>query len=246
MLVNPLHAAEPLPHLEPSPYLPSSRRFFNPLYLRVEDIPEYAELPPARRAMIDQIRAQVPSGSSRDSAIERDPAWSAKLAALLLVHGVERSPERARAFAEFRAREGDALLQFATWSVLAEDHGNDARDWPEELRDMDSQAVADLATRHVGRIGFAMWLQWVLDEQLTRPGAAPRRSPQACGSAPCTTSRSGCTPAARTPGGCLTCTPRECASARRPTPTTSWARTGASHRGAPTGSPSSPTSRSAS
>ena len=145
---------------------PSSRRFFNPLYLRVEDIPEYAELPPARRAMLDQLRAQVPAGLERDSAIERDPAWSAKLAALLLVHGVERSPERARAFAEFRAREGDALLQFATWSVLAEDHGNDARDWPEELRDMDSQAVADEAVRHVGRIGFAMWLQWVLDEQL--------------------------------------------------------------------------------
>ena len=29
--------------------------------------------------------------------------------------------------------------------MLAEDHGNDARDWPEELRDMDSQEVADLA-----------------------------------------------------------------------------------------------------
>ncbi len=166
VLVNPLHAAEPLPHLEPSPYLPSSRRFFNPLYLRVEDIPEYAELPVSRRAMIDQIRAQVPAGLERDSAIERDPAWAAKLAALLIVHDVERSPERARAFAEFRAREGDALLQFATWSVLAEDHGNDAREWPEALRDMDSEEVADLAVRHVGRIGFAMWLQWVLDEQL--------------------------------------------------------------------------------
>jgi len=166
VLVNPLHAAEPLPHLEPSPYLPSSRRFFNPLYIRVEDIPEYAGLPVARRAMIDQIRAHAPMGLDEDSAIERDPSWSAKLAALLMVHDVERSPERARAFAEFRAREGDALLQFATWSVLAEDHGNDARDWPEELRDMDSEAVADLAVRHVGRVGFAMWLQWVLDEQL--------------------------------------------------------------------------------
>ena len=132
----------------------------------MEDIPEYAELPPARRAMLDQIRAQVPAGLERDSAIERDPAWSAKLAALLWSTASSGAPSAARAFAEFRAREGDALLQFATWSVLAEDHGNDARDWPEELRDMDSQAVADEAVRHVGRIGFAMWLQWVLDEQL--------------------------------------------------------------------------------
>ena len=51
VLVNPLHAAEPLAPLEPSPYLPSSRRFFNPIYLRVERIPEYAvaAAPRARR-----------------------------------------------------------------------------------------------------------------------------------------------------------------------------------------------------
>jgi 4-alpha-glucanotransferase len=47
VLVNPLHAAAPsgpASPMEPSPYLPTSRRFFNPLYLRVEAIPEYAEL----------------------------------------------------------------------------------------------------------------------------------------------------------------------------------------------------------
>jgi 4-alpha-glucanotransferase len=36
VLVNPLHAAEPVPPMEPSPYLPTTRRFLNPLYLRVE------------------------------------------------------------------------------------------------------------------------------------------------------------------------------------------------------------------
>ena len=39
VLVNPLHAAEPVPPIEPSPYLPTSRRFANPIYLRVERIP---------------------------------------------------------------------------------------------------------------------------------------------------------------------------------------------------------------
>ena len=41
VLINPLHAAEPLPPVSPSPYLPMSRRFVSPLYLRIEDIPEY-------------------------------------------------------------------------------------------------------------------------------------------------------------------------------------------------------------
>ena len=45
VLVNPLHAAEPLPPVSPSPYLPMTRRFASPLYLRVEDIPEYGDWP---------------------------------------------------------------------------------------------------------------------------------------------------------------------------------------------------------
>ncbi|HEU4546196.1 MAG TPA: 4-alpha-glucanotransferase, partial [Microlunatus sp.] len=40
ILINPLHAAEPVPPMEPSPYLPSTRRFFNPLYIRPDRIPE--------------------------------------------------------------------------------------------------------------------------------------------------------------------------------------------------------------
>jgi 4-alpha-glucanotransferase len=166
VLVNPLHAAEPLPPLEPSPYLPSTRRFFNPLYLRVEQIPEHADLPPAGRATVEELRSQVPPGLSVDSAIERDPAWAAKRAALLLVHGVPRSPEREAAYAAFRDREGEALLQYATWSVLAEEHGNDARSWPAELQDAHGEPVAAFAATHADRVDFAMWLQWVLDEQL--------------------------------------------------------------------------------
>jgi 4-alpha-glucanotransferase len=49
VLVNPLHAAEPVPPMEPSPYLPTTRRFANPLYLRVERVPEYAYLDAAAR-----------------------------------------------------------------------------------------------------------------------------------------------------------------------------------------------------
>ena len=59
VLVNPLHAAEPAPPLEPSPYLPSSRRFFNPLYLRVEAVPELVALPSRARARITVLARRV-------------------------------------------------------------------------------------------------------------------------------------------------------------------------------------------
>src|SRR5690606_22613516 len=42
--VNPLHAAVPGAPTDPSPYRPSSRRFPDPVHLRVEDIPEYAHV----------------------------------------------------------------------------------------------------------------------------------------------------------------------------------------------------------
>ncbi|HEY0775737.1 MAG TPA: 4-alpha-glucanotransferase, partial [Nocardioidaceae bacterium] len=59
LLVNPLHAGEPVAPMEPSPYLPKSRRFFNPLYVRVERIAEYALLPSRDRAKVDKIGASL-------------------------------------------------------------------------------------------------------------------------------------------------------------------------------------------
>ena len=165
VLVNPLHAAEPLPPLEPSPYLPSSRRFFNPLYLRVEAVPEFAQLPSRSRARITVLGRRVRERATGDR-IDRDAAWAAKREALRLLFAVPRSAGRELDLAAFREREGDALPAFAVWSVLAEQHGNDARTWPDELRDHASPAVAAFADEHAEDIAFTSWLQWLLDEQL--------------------------------------------------------------------------------
>ena len=81
VLANPLHAAEPLAPMEPSPYLPSTRRFFNPIYLRVERIPEYAALPDAQRTAVDRLVAQLRPWLDASDAVDRDAAWTAKRAA---------------------------------------------------------------------------------------------------------------------------------------------------------------------
>ena len=94
VLVNPLHAAEPLAPLEPSPYLPSSRRFFNPIYLRVERIPEYAALPQPERDAVDQLVGQLPPWLTPQDPIDRDASWTAKRAALRIVHAAPRSAGR--------------------------------------------------------------------------------------------------------------------------------------------------------
>ena len=219
VLVNPLHAAEPLAPLEPSPYLPTSRRFFNPLYLRVERIPEYADLPAAERATVDAARGRrARPGSTPPTSIDRDTAWTAKRAALRIVHAVPRSAGRELDYAAFRARQGDALRDYATWSVLAEEHGNDYRAWPADLQDVASRGGRGVRRRRTRTdVDFECWLQWVARRAAR---SRPRPRPWAPGWrwAPCTTSRSACTPAAPTRGGCGRRTPRGSRSARRPDP----------------------------
>ncbi len=166
LLVNPLHAAEPVAPLEPSPYLPTSRRFFNPLYLRIERIPEYGDLPPAARAVVDDLARGVHAALDDADVIDRNTAWTAKRAALRLVHAAPRSAGRELDLRAYQARHGQALHDFATWSVIAEEHGNDARSWPVELQDVASPEVAAFAEAHAAEVAFESWLQWVLDEQL--------------------------------------------------------------------------------
>ena len=72
VLVNPLHAAEPQPPVSPSPYLPMSRRQISPLYLRIEDIPEYQGLSTGDRARVEALAAPLRAASSTAALIDRD------------------------------------------------------------------------------------------------------------------------------------------------------------------------------
>ncbi|WP_395311356.1 4-alpha-glucanotransferase [Mycobacterium sp. AMU20-3851] len=165
ILVNPLHAAAPVAPMEPSPYLPTSRRFVNPLYLRVEAVPEYAFL--RKRGPLRKARADLAARAQRGEGIDRDAAWKVKRAALAQLYRVPRSAGRELAYAGYRDREGRSLDDFATWCALAEVHGADWHRWPAELRHPDSPAVAAFAAAHPEAVDFHRWLQWLLDDQLT-------------------------------------------------------------------------------
>jgi 4-alpha-glucanotransferase len=172
VLINPLHAAEPVAPLEPSPYLPTSRRFANPIYLRPERIPEFAGLDDRGRAEVATVHQRLTAELRGVDAIDRDRSWTAKRAALRLVHAVPRTAGRERAFRAFCRRQGRSLADFAAWSAIAERHGADWHGWPEELRHPDSPAVASYRADHGEIVDFHCWLQWVLDEQLGTAQAA--------------------------------------------------------------------------
>jgi 4-alpha-glucanotransferase len=165
VLVNPLHAASPTAPMEPSPYLPTSRRFVNPLYLRVEAIPEFAYV--QGRVRLRKAREDLQARADAAELINRDKAWKAKRAALKSVYRVKRSAGREFAYTAYREREGRSLDDFATWCALAEAYGSDWHQWPEELQHPSNPAVAAFAAEHADAVDFHCWLQWQLDDQLT-------------------------------------------------------------------------------
>ncbi|MDO4762033.1 MAG: 4-alpha-glucanotransferase [Corynebacterium sp.] len=136
LLINPLHAAEPFPPIEDSPYLPTTRRFTNPLYIRVEDIPEAPK----------GLKNPFAKENRNPGMIERNPIYAAKLEVLHEIYETPRSPQREKAYQDYLAMEGQGLVDFAQWCARKE-----------------AEVAGKHA--HVDP-GFYMWLQWICDQQL--------------------------------------------------------------------------------
>jgi 4-alpha-glucanotransferase len=172
VLLNPLHAPDPVPPIEASPYLPATRRFMNPLYLRVEDVRETAYLSAADRAVVEWHAEELRELNRDDVLIDRDLVWEAKRAALERVFAVRRSPAREAAFTSFKEREGQGLVDWATWCALREFYGTPSPEWPAHAGSPGTEAVAQLREELADRVEFHSWLQWQTDQQL----AAAQRS----------------------------------------------------------------------
>ncbi|GAB2954604.1 4-alpha-glucanotransferase [Streptomyces pseudoechinosporeus] len=166
--VNPLHVAVPGEPTDPSPYRPSSRRFPDPVHLRVEDIPEFAYVEDRDRVRTlleraDRLRESV---LHKGALIDRDAVWALKREALELVRDVPLGPGRRAAYCDFLAEEGEALEDHATWCAFAERYGSDWHNWPAGLRDPRSPETARARAELIDRIDFHSRLVWLTDSQL--------------------------------------------------------------------------------
>ncbi|KAB1146432.1 4-alpha-glucanotransferase [Streptomyces luteolifulvus] len=179
--VNPLHAAVPGAPTDPSPYRPSSRRFPDPVHLRVEDVPEFAYVScgPDRdrvRALLERAGRLRASVLDKGALIDRDAVWELKREALELVREVPLGPGRRAAYADFLAEQGEALEDHATWCALAEVHGSDWHRWPSGLRHPRSADTARARAELLDRVDFFSRLAWLTDTQLTDAQHAAREA----------------------------------------------------------------------
>ncbi|GHH33034.1 4-alpha-glucanotransferase [Streptomyces candidus] len=180
--VNPLHAAVPGTPTDPSPYRPSSRRFPDPVHLRIEDVPEFGYVTdPAGRERLDALLARAAELRAdvlhKGAHLDRDAVWHLKKQALEIVAAVPLGPGRRAAYCDFLAEQGQALEDHATWCALAEEYGGDWHQWPEELRDSSSAATRRARAALDERIDFHCRLAWLTDCQL----AAAQRSARDAG-----------------------------------------------------------------
>lgn len=160
LLVNPLHAVAPSVPQETSPYLPATRRFRNPIYLDVREVPG-VDLDAVERAHAELAKAEL---------VDRDAVWTAKSALLRDVFGSSDAATDDE-FIEWRRGQGSSLNEYVTWCALTERHGPDWRTWPEDLRRPDSDAVVAFAAENPHDLAFHAWLQYLLDRQLTAASA---------------------------------------------------------------------------
>ena len=181
MLINPIHATAPVEPLEPSPYLPESRRFMNVTYIRPQDIEEYAGLDEEAKAEVERLHAEVAPDNDNADELDINSAWWHKRQALQLVFKVPRSAERQAAFEAFKEAAGPDLRAFAAWSVAFQVWGAPWEStWFAETN-RDSPEVAELIRDHADMVDFECWLQWIAAEQVTAAQTAARESGMALG-----------------------------------------------------------------
>lgn len=169
-LINPVHAAEPVSPLTPSPYLPVSRSLVNFTYIRPEAIEEYRLLGAESLDEIRKLFESIEPLNNKAEKIDRDAMWHAKMQALWIIFKAGRTSARQREFADFCAKSGEDLEAYATWCLCYDKWGaaeDVATNWIHRYT-KESPEVQALREQFPDTLNFYRWLEWIATEQLDR------------------------------------------------------------------------------
>jgi 4-alpha-glucanotransferase len=169
---------QPLHSLTPglrSPYSPSSRLCWSPLYLNIEQVAEF-RVSPKLQQMFRTKKFQSTLETLRSSQlVEYEVIYQLKMAVLEdLFRAFKRRhlqprTTRGRAFLRFVEQSPAFLTRFCTFQVLSEYfQGSVWRQWPSDYRDPTSSAVELFQKEHATRMHYFYYVQWLCELQLTR------------------------------------------------------------------------------
>jgi (1->4)-alpha-D-glucan 1-alpha-D-glucosylmutase len=180
--VSPLHSLYPHEPRHASPYSPSSRLFWNILYIDVEAVPGLADCQAARDILASPaFRARIATVQDEEQ-VDYETVATLKREVLeplfeyFQAEHLARDTDLAHAYRKYVADAGSALHGHALYEALAEHcrAGDPGAwgwpTWPTELQSPDSPAVSEFAARRRGRVEFFSWLQWLAERQLAAVG----------------------------------------------------------------------------
>ncbi|MCB8874510.1 glycogen debranching protein GlgX [Acidisoma silvae] len=175
--LNPLHALFPEHRGLVSPYSPSDRRFLEPLYIDVAQLPFITELPAVQAALAAEAGAFAALRETR--AVDYAGVWAAKdrvlRVAFAALSKLPKTHPAVEAFAAFRAKGSRSLDRFATFQAISAAYPTLSwKDWPAALHDPAGAAVLAFAADHADSIGFFAFLQWLADHQLAAADVSGR------------------------------------------------------------------------
>jgi len=158
-----------------SPYSPSSRLCWSPLYLNIEQVAEF-RVSPKLQQMFRTKKFQSTLETLRSSQlVEYEAVHQLKMAVLEDLFRVfkrrhlQPRTTRGRAFLRFVQQSPDFLTRFCTFKVLSEYfQGSVWRQWPSDYRDPTSPAVQLFQKEHAARMHYFYYVQWLCELQLTR------------------------------------------------------------------------------
>jgi 4-alpha-glucanotransferase len=159
-----------LPSSETSPYSALSAMAIDPIYVTLDDVPDYkAPGGDARLPLADQMALKTARAASRvDYANVRQAKHGALSLAFSNFWDVDwvRTTPRAGSFAAFCAWEEWWLADYALYCALRDRHaGQPWTEWPEPLQIRNVEALEDARRELEREILFHQYAQWLADEQ---------------------------------------------------------------------------------
>jgi 4-alpha-glucanotransferase len=159
--LNPLHALFDNRPADCSPYSPNSRLFLNPLYIDVEQIPEFEA-----GSDVHKAAARLREGHFVDYKGVAELKWRALHAAFERFK-VQPAAGRREDFDAFRTERAPLLSRFACFEVLRHKFDHAWWEWPVEWRAPDDAKCAELRRgEDAAGIEFVEFVQWTADRQL--------------------------------------------------------------------------------
>ncbi len=176
--LNPLHALFPHNPAHESPYCPSSRLFYNYLYIDVEAVPELASCKAAWKPIASAEFHKLKQECRQAKVVDYPAVAALKRPLLERLYNnfreqhIKKGSDRGLAFNKFVEDRGEDLRLHALYEALhehlyARDNGNWGWPvWPEAYRSPFNPEVEAFEREQQDRVTFFQYLQWLADQQL--------------------------------------------------------------------------------